>query len=263
MPDPMARDLAHALDPVLFAQERLGFIPDPWQEGLLRSSKPSIICNCSRQVGKSTTTAALALHQALFDPGLVLLVSPSMRQTRELFGKVSEFLKKLQPAEDLIEDNRLSCALANGSRIISLPGDSGTVRGFSAPKLIIEDEAAWVADDLHAAMRPMRAVSKGRMILLSSPNGRRGHFFDLWSQGGPEWDRFSITVHDCPRITQEWIEAEKASTPAHRWAAEFECRFTDVQDALFSYDLVQSAFSDDVQPLFSASEFALIAGGLE
>ena len=259
--DSLARDLAHALDPVLFAQERLGFNPDPWQQDLLRSRKPSIICNCSRQVGKSTTTAALALHTALFDPGLILLVSPSMRQTRELFGKVSEFLKKLQPSEQLEEDNRLSCTLANGARIVSLPGDAGTVRGFSAPKLIVEDEAAFVADDLHTAMRPMLAVSQGRMVLLSSPNGRRGHFFDIWSSGGPRWDRFSITIHENPRVTREWIEAERAQTPSHRWAAEFECQFTDTQDALFSYDLIQSAFSDDVKPLFTAAEMIAISGG--
>lgn len=261
MADVLGRDLIHALDPVAFATERLGFVPDQWQRDLLRSRKPSIICNCSRQVGKSTTTAALALHQALFDPGLILLVSPSMRQTRELFAKVSEFLKRLQPAEELVEDNRLSCQLANGARIVSLPGDSGTVRGFSAPKLIIEDEAAFVSDDLHQALRPMRAVSQGRLILLSSPNGRRGHFFSTWTEGGPEWDRFSVTIHDCPRVTPEWIATEKASTPAHRWAAEFECQFTDTSDALFSFDLVNDAFTDDVEPLFTQSELAAIAGG--
>jgi hypothetical protein len=78
-------------------------------------------------------------------PGLVLLVSPSLRQSRELFGKVIGFLKRLEPVEQLEEDNKSSCTLANGARMVSLPGDPDTVRGFSAPKPIIKDEAAYIS----------------------------------------------------------------------------------------------------------------------
>ena len=73
--------LCHALDAVAFAEDRLGFQPDPWQRQLLRSTAHWILLNCCRQSGKSTTTAILALHQAIYDPGLVLLVSPSLRQS--------------------------------------------------------------------------------------------------------------------------------------------------------------------------------------
>jgi phage FluMu gp28-like protein len=256
----LADTLRYANDPVAFARDKLDFEPDPWQVELLSSTNPNIICNCSRQVGKSTTTAAKAVHAALYDPGLILLISPSLRQTRELFNKVSEFIRRLQPVQELVEDNRLSCQLENGSRIVSLPGDAVTVRGFSAPRLIVEDEAAFVSDELHSALRPMLAVSQGQMILLSSPNGRRGHFFKLWSEGGPAWQRFSVSIYDCPRIGREWIEAEKAITPAHRWAAEFECQFSDTSDALFSHDLIQAAFSDEVAPLFSPTELVAMAG---
>ena len=257
----LADKLRYATDPVAFAIERLGFTPDPWQERLLRSQSQAIIANCSRQVGKSTATAALALHTALYNPGLILLISPSLRQTKELFGKVTEFLRRLQPVQELVEDNRMSCELTNGSRIVSLPGDAATVRGFSAPKLIVEDEAGWVSADLHSALRPMLAVSQGRMVLLSNPNGRRGHFFDIWTEGGAEWDRFSVTIHDCPRISKDWIEREKAATPAHRWAAEYECQFSNTSDSLFAYDIIEAAFSDDVRPLFGREELVAIAGG--
>ena len=92
MPLDLALDLAHALDPVAFVQDRLKFEPDPWQARLLRSCAPWILLNCCRQSGKSTTTAAVALHTALYDPGLILLVSPSLRQSKELFAKVTGFL---------------------------------------------------------------------------------------------------------------------------------------------------------------------------
>ena len=108
----------------------LGFFPDPWQRQLLRSRSHWIMLNCCRQSGKSTTTAIVALHQAIYDPGLVLCVSPSLRQSRELFAKVIGFLKGLEPVEPLEEDNKSSCELCNGSRIVSLPGDPDTVRGM-------------------------------------------------------------------------------------------------------------------------------------
>ena len=58
---------------------------------------------------------------------------------------MTDFLRRLDPRPTLDEDNRLSFTLDNGSRVVSLPGTGETVRGFSAPDLIIEDEAAFVA----------------------------------------------------------------------------------------------------------------------
>jgi hypothetical protein len=72
----MARELRHALDPVAFARERLGFEPDPWQARVMRSAARQVLLNCARQSGKSTVTAAIATHTAVFRPGsLTLLVS--------------------------------------------------------------------------------------------------------------------------------------------------------------------------------------------
>src|SRR4029077_8011288 len=140
----LALDLAHALDPVAFVQDRLKFEPDPWQARLLRSCAPWILLNCCRQSGKSTTTPAVALHTALYDPGLILLVSPSLRQSKELFAKTAGFLKRLEPVEELEEDNKSSCTLANGARVVSLPGDPDTLRGYSAPKFWDYQEGAVV-----------------------------------------------------------------------------------------------------------------------
>jgi hypothetical protein len=53
-------------------------------------------------------------------------------------------------------------ALANGARLVSLPGDPDTLRGYSAPKLIIKDEAALVSDAMQAALDPMLASSNKR-----------------------------------------------------------------------------------------------------
>src|SRR5919107_6051143 len=87
----LASDLRLALDRVGFART-VGVEPDPWQEDLLRSDSYRVLLNCSRQSGKSTMSAVLALHRALYRPGsLVLCLAPALRQSQELFAKLSSF----------------------------------------------------------------------------------------------------------------------------------------------------------------------------
>jgi hypothetical protein len=247
MPFDILGDFLHAISPVDFAAERLAFNPDPWQAELLRNPGRQIALNVCRQGGKSTTTAALALHTALHDPGsLTLLVSPSQRQSRELFTKVMQFLKSLEPAEELNEDNRLSATLKNGSRVVSLPGDSKTIRGFSAPSLVIEDEAAYVSDEVYTAIRPMLAVSGGRLILMSTPAGRRGHFFQVWDEG-VGWERIKITGAQCPRITAEFLEQEERELGPLLYQQEYCGVFNQDQASLFDEALIEAMITDDFE----------------
>ncbi len=250
----MAVDLRCALDPVAFAVERLNFIPDAWQTKVLRSSGQNILLNCSRQAGKSTTTSIIALHTAFYKPeALTLLVSPSIRQSRELFAKVCVFLKMLEPRPILEEDNRLSFTLGNGSRVVSLPGTAETVRGFSAPRLVIEDEAAFVEDGLYGAVRPMLAVSGGKLILMSTPHGKRGHYHEAWKDGGPEWLKIEVTALDCPRISEEFLENERQAIGDLWFRQEYGCEFLETVDQVFRYDDIERALSDEVEPLFGNS----------
>jgi hypothetical protein len=245
----MARALLHGLDPVSFARDRLDFTPDAWQTRLLQSSARRVILNCSRQSGKSTTTAVVACHTAIYRPGsLTLLVSKSLRQSSELFAKVSGFLSRV-PEAKLMTNNKLSCELANGSRIISLPGDGDSIRGFSAVTLLIEDEAAFVDDALYMAVRPMLAVSGGRLILMSTPHGKRGHFHDAWHSTDEEWQRERITAYDVLRITRDFLETERATIGEWWFRQEYMCEFVDSVDQLFSTDSIMNAITDDVQPL--------------
>ncbi len=249
----LAGDLAQALDPVLFAKEALRFTPDPWQEQALRWSGRRLLLNCSRQSGKSTVAAIRTLHRAIFYfSSLVLLVSPSLRQSSELFRKVQDFLKGLPPEQqpELVEDNKLSLTMKNKSRIVSLPGSEGTIRGFSGAALIIEDEAARVPDDLYFAVRPMLAVSGGRLILMSTPFGKRGHFFREWTEGGDTWERIQITAYDCPRISRDFLEEERQTMGDWWFRQEYLCEFVETEDQVFTYDQVMMALSDEVKPLF-------------
>jgi hypothetical protein len=205
----------------------VGLVPDAWQERVLRWSGKRLLLNCSRQAGKSTTTSVLALHRALTTAGaLVLLISPSLRQSAELFRKVLDAIAKLPARPEMSEENKLSVRFGNGSRIVSLPSSEATIRGFSSVSLIIEDEAAFVDDDLNTAMRPMLAVSDGQMILMSTPNGRRGHFFEAWERGGDAWERVRVTGHEVPRIARAFLDEERRIM-GERFRQEYLCEFVN------------------------------------
>ncbi len=139
--------------------------------------------------------------------------------------------------------------LANGSRVVSLPGTSETVRGFSAPDLIIEDEAAFVDDTFYRAVRPMLAVSGGRLILMSSPYGKRGHFYEAWSEGG-DWHRVEVPATDCPRITAKFLDEERRALGDWWFEQEYMCEFVETIDAVFRMSDIERSVTDDVTPLF-------------
>lgn len=254
-------DFAHAADPVSFCIDRLGFKPDVWQAQLLRSQSRQIIACCSRQSGKTSTIAALCVHRAIYEPGaLILALAPSLRQSRELFGHAMNFLRRLTPAETLEADNLSSCTLQNGSRLIALPGDPKTIRGYSAPSLIAIDEAAFIqSDDLYTAVKPMVAVSRGQIILASTPNGRRGFFFSVYQDGGDAWQRFRADADQVQRIDAAFLERERAELGEWRFKQEYFCEFVSAADSFFSFEHVRAAFSDDIAPLFGADDLAHIA----
>ncbi len=169
--------------------------------------------------------SALALQQAIFTTGAtVLLLSPSLRQSGELFHKV---LLNYETGGKLVKarsQTRLSLELVNGSRILCLPGKDQNIRGFS-PELLIIDEAACVADDLYKSVRPMLAVSRGRLIAMSTPFGQRGWFFEEW-QGQGLWLKIKVPWSDCPRVSREFI-AEERRALGDAWVdQEYECLFT-------------------------------------
>jgi hypothetical protein len=242
-------DLRLALDRVSFAEE-LGIVPDAWQRDLLRSGAERVLLNCCRQSGKSTMSALLALHRALYHPrSLILCLAPSERQAKELFGKVTNFYRELHGAAPAHSDRKLGMQLTNGSRIEALPGSERTIRGFSGASLLILDEASRVDDGLYYAVRPMLAVSGGSLMMLSTPYGKRGVFFEEWSQG-VGWERYEVPARECPRIPASFLEEEQRALPARVYRQEYECSFEDTEDQVFSYEDVAAAISPDVRPLF-------------
>lgn len=249
----LASDLAAALDPAQVLT-RQGLTPDPWQAALLRSTAQQTLLLCTRQAGKSTATAALATHTAVYEPAsLVLIGSPSLRQSVELFRKMKACYYALGHVPAIVKDNQTSLELANGSRIEALPENETTIRGFSNVRLVIIDEAARVGDPYYYAIRPVLAVSGGRFVGLTTPFGQRGWFFQEWQQGGMDWQRVRITAHECPRISPAFLEQERRSLGERWFNQEYLCSFEDTIDQVFSSDSIFGAVSDAVAPLFGSA----------
>jgi hypothetical protein len=237
-------DLATALDPVHFART-VGIDPDEWQQKLLLSSEKRIILNCSRQSGKSTIVALLSLHHALNHPAaLVLVLSPSLRQSSELFKKIISFYSTLGQSIPADVQTALTLQLKNESRIISLPAKEQTVRGFSGASLLVIDEASLVPEDLYYAVLPMLAISQGRLILLSTPHGKRGFFYEAYVNGGPAWERYKVTADECPRISAEFLEEERKTLGQYWYSQEFECVFHQAKESIFRLELIEASIGD-------------------
>jgi hypothetical protein len=241
-------------DAVLMAQ-RAGIEPDAWQSDLLRSDARQMILLCSRQSGKSTVSSILAIHEAIYCPNsLILLLSPSLRQSQELFRKLQTVYNELDSPllPQTTEESALRMELSNGSRIVALPGKEATIRGFSGVNLLVIDEASRVPDELYQSVRPMLAVSGGRIVLLSTPFGKRGFFYQEWTDG-VGWQRTKIAADLCPRIDKEWLERERKMIGDWWYLQEYFCEFVETNDQVFSYDDINAALSPDIKPLFQSS----------
>ncbi|HBY63960.1 MAG TPA: hypothetical protein DEH78_29405 [Solibacterales bacterium] len=245
-----AADEEYREDVVRFARERLGFEPDAQQEQVLRGGKRVMLC-CSRQWGKTTVTAIKALHTAYFDPAaLVLIGSPSLRQSTLFLRAVRGLAARLGLGKLRGDgENRPSLQLPGGGRIVGLPGNADTTVGFSNVTLLIFDEAARVPDEMFESLAPVLAVSGGGLWAISTPKGKRGFFWRIWARGDGDWMRIEAPATACARIPASFLEAARRDLPERRFRQEFLCEFLEPDGALFSAAAMSRAFHDDIPRL--------------
>jgi len=247
-------DLLYSLSPVKFAERVAGWDLDPWQVKVMESEDGRIILNCCRQSGKSSIAALLALYTAVYperftgrDRALVLLLSPSLRQSSELFRKVLDLYRSIAQYVPTTQESALRLRLDNGSRIISLPGKEQTVRGYSGVALLVVDEAARTPDDLYRSVRPMLAVSNGRLVLLSTGFGKQGFFYETWEKGGGEWLKIKLPAPECPRISKEFLEEERRVLGRAWFSQEYLCEFEESETAVFTDEEIKAVFAKGVK----------------
>jgi hypothetical protein len=150
-------------------------------------------------------------------------------------------------------ESALRLELANGSRVVSLPGSERTTRGYSKAALIILDEAARITDELIASLQPMQATSlagRRRFVAMSTPYGRRGWFFDRWMSLDPGWFKVTVPAHECRRISPEFLAEQERGLGPLLFRQEFLCEFCDAAETLFATTLVERAFDPAIRTLF-------------
>ncbi|HEY3659710.1 MAG TPA: terminase family protein, partial [Candidatus Udaeobacter sp.] len=238
----------------------------------------------SRQTGKSFETACESVSDCLTDPGTKwVCLSAGERQALEWLEKCKEWSQAFKLAiEGYAEDRDVGEALlkqaeikfGNGARIIAIPANPSTARGYSAN--IILDEFAYHEDPdkIWAAMFPsltnplagtflsrVSALFKGESIdiyrnqkirVVSTFNGMDNKFYSLWERRKENgYSGHLVTIYDAVReglpLDIEQLKAGLDDQDA--WMQEYECVPTDTSNVLLPYDLIALGESAD------ASEF--------
>jgi hypothetical protein len=221
----------------------LDFIPDVPQTSILHHNPHQLVLCCSRQWGKSTITALKALYTALSKPAsLTLLIAPVERQSAELLGKVTAFLPNLGIPPRSDGRNPYSLLLPNQSRIVALPGNPNTTRGFSAASLIVFDEAAFIPNDVYHALLPTLAVSNGDCWVISTPNGPDGFFHTLVTMPPSGTRREIIPAPQCPRISREFLKRQRLELGETVFKREYLCEFITPEGAFLDSALIERIF---------------------
>jgi len=77
-------------------------------------------------------------------------------------------------------------------------------------------------------------------VLLSTPNGKLGHFYRIWTDGGPEWFKVKVTADQITRISKEFLDNERLNMTESQFLQEYYGEFMEAEGAVFSSDLFRS-----------------------
>ena len=217
----------------------------PWQDKFLNSKSPRRLLCCSRQIGKSTSTAILALHKAYFNPGFcILVISRTKDQAMELVYRMRKFLntsrftiwKELAPKK---KENKKEIIIKSQdknveSRIIVVPATDAAL-GYSA-NIVIGDEAArWENGDyvFREVIEPTTEWTNGDIYLLSTPGGKQGFFYEMYNMQDL-WEVYHFDYRNNPKNTPERIAIKKRIHTTLSFAVNYEAKFVVSQQAYFS-----------------------------
>jgi phage FluMu gp28-like protein len=232
----------------------------PYQRAWVKDESRFKIWNASRQIGKSFAAACEAVRDCYLHPGAEWVVlSAGERQSLEFMEKVRMWVKAfdLTIAQELEERDSAEAVLksaeirlANGSRVLALPANPATARGYSAN--LILDEFAFHKDSTAiwrgiypSIANPLKRELKVRV--LSTPNGQANKFYELWSDDAGSWKRHRTTIHDAKAdgLPVNIEDLRKQAGDADTWRQEFECEFIDTARAAFSYEMLAACESPE------------------
>lgn len=236
--------LGHALDPVAWCKEDLDITPRLFQVDLLKTTARRIVLCCHRQSGKTEGCALLATHALLFKTGHTVLAAPTFKQSDRLARRVRKYLGKTHHRVNLVSDNRFYLETDIGSSLTVVSLDSpDNVRGISGVSLLIIDEAAAVGVENFAALAPsMAAVDNSQQVIVSTPRGQIGLFWELWNN--PSYEKYFLPASKNPAMKASWLAEERKALGDLLFGQEYECSFTSAQSCVFDLDKIRKCICD-------------------
>jgi phage FluMu gp28-like protein len=250
------------------------FILDDYQVEILKtdwkrletdreSIKPAII-NKSRQIGVTTLLAANAIFKCMYVPGWYhVITSKDDRNAKHVVDMVSRFMWSFPKEihDVLIEsESQVEYRFLNGSRIVCMPCNPDAVRGFT-PDEIDADEFAFFNEkerdnDLRfmaAAVPALSVIAKtkgtGFIKLVSTPNGKKGYFFQEWFDNDSIFDKIAIHWSRCKRLYGS-VEKIKATLPQPRelyFRQEFCNSFEENMQGFIDRELLMRSVDDGLR----------------
>lgn len=215
------------------------------------------IAKLPRQTGKSTTVISYLLHYALFNDNVKIAILANKAETsRELLSRLQLAYENLPKWMQMgvLEWNKGSMQLENGSKIIAASTSSSAVRGNSF-NIIFLDEFAFIpnhiAEQFFSSVYP--TISSGKttkVIIISTPQGMN-MFYKLWhdaERGKNGYVPLEVHWSQVPGRDAAWKEETIRNTSARQFTQEFECEFLGSVDTLISAAKLRSmVFEDPIQ----------------
>ena len=244
----------------------------PWQRKWVRDSARFKIGLWSRQTGKSFSTSCEAAEDSAAQPknssNLWVCLSAGERQALEWMEKAKKWAEALKITVDSYEEirdsanalmSRSEIRFANGARIIAIPANPDTARGYSGNLVLDEFAIHEKPAEIWAAIypsitNPLTGVKKLRIV--STPKGRGNKFADLWEHN-EKYSKHKVTIEDAVRmgLPVDLDELKAGVDDPDIWAQEYMCEFIDNTSVLLPYELIGKCESDHisddgVSPLF-------------
>lgn len=188
----------------------------------------------SRQAGKTTTAVVVILHYILFNEykrvGLLANKGDSAREILERIKIAFEALPKwLQ--QGVVEWNKGSVELENGSKVLAAATSSSNIRGKSMNLLYI-DETAFVEgwDEFSASVLP--TISSGettKVLYTSTPNGLN-HFYKVCVGAREKTNGYAyveVPWYRVPGRDEKWKKEaiDTLDGDLQKFAQEYQCEF--------------------------------------
>lgn len=227
-------------------------------------------CCWSRQIGKSFTKSLRRLLRGIQRRRTQILLSAGERQSRELMLKVQQHCRALDIAcrscgKDCLagtDFRQLTIELPNGVRIIGLPANPQTARGFTGDVFL--DEFAMHREDrqIWAAIFPSVLRGDGELDVASTPKGRDNLFAEL--RENTQFRHSTVTLADAIAAGLE-VEAEairRSMNDDELYRQEFCCEFLDEASAFLTYEQIRSVEDAKLEKGFDLARLELCRGEL-